>query len=123
MKITKIINMRRVLSPVFQEKMSPRLSYKIMKLISKTDEDEVFYNKNMAGIIRDCCVKGKDGKIEQSEGGYKIDPAKKADCEARIKELDETEAEDVEIKFTLDELSELKLSPRDMLILDDFIEE
>ena len=46
-----------------------------------------------------------------------------AEAEKAMRELNEIEVEVPNIKFTLDELDELKLSVADMFALDAFIEE
>lgn len=123
MKIGKLIYIKGVFTPLCQEKLSPRLSYKLMKFISKIEIEEAFFNEKMKEIIDAYAEKGEDGNFIALDGGIKIKDECKIECNKALAELHAVEVEAPNITFTLDELSEVKLSVEDMMALDEFIKE
>ena len=123
MKIGKLVNAKGVLAPLCKEKLSPKLSYKLMKLINKIEEEATFFNTKMQEILDEYCEKDDNGEFVYLDGGIKIKEEHKAKCTQALTELHSIEVETPNIKFTIDELSEVKLSVEDMMALDEFIEE
>lgn len=124
MNILTLINATKVFNQIVQEKISPKLAYKILKLCKGAAEEEQFYDKKRSEIIQEYAVKDVDGKVAVSEDGMiTIMPDKIPEAEKALQELNTIEVEVPNIKFTLDELEELKLSVSDMFALEAFIEE
>ena len=123
MKIGKLIYIKGIFTPLCKEKLSPKLSYKLMKFISKIETEETFFNKKMQEIIDTYGEKGKDGNFIALDNGIKIKDECKVECNKALMELHAVEVEAPNITFTLDELSEVKLSVEDMIVLDEFIKE
>lgn len=124
MNILTLINATKIFGQVVQEKISPRLAYKILKLCKGAAEEEQFYDKKRTEIIQEYAVKDDNGQVKTSEDGMiSIIPDKITEANKAIQELNELEVEAPNIKFTLDELEELKLSVSDMFVLEAFIEE
>lgn len=123
MQIIKLIQAKNVLAPVFQEKLSPKLSYKLMKFLNKINVEERFYGEKMREIIAQYCEKDNDGKYIQTDVGLQIKNGCIDECNQAISELDLTEVDVPDIAFTIDELSEIKLSVNDMMALSPFITE
>jgi hypothetical protein len=124
MNILTLINAAKVFNQVAQMKISSKLAYKIMKLCKSVATEEEFYNNKRNEIINEYAVKDENGQIVVSDDGMisimqdKIPVAEKA-----LRELNEIDVDVPDIKFTLDELDELKLSVADMFALDAFIVE
>lgn len=123
MIIVNLIKAKEVLEPLLQQKVSPKLSYKIMKFVSKIEVEETFYNSKLKEIINKYGLKDSNDEFVTSDGGIKIIDGLQEECKSALIELDSTEVENPNIKFTLDELSEIKLSAIDMFALDAFIDE
>lgn len=123
MKIGKLVYTKSVLAPLCKEKLSPRLSYKLMKFISKIEEDEAFFNEKMREIVDMYGEKDAEGNLVSLDGGIKIKEECRSECNKAVAELHAIDVEVPNITFTLDELSEVKLSVEDMMALDEFIKE
>lgn len=124
MNILTFINATKIFNQVAQTKVSSKLAYKIMKLCKAAIAEEEFYNNKRNEIINEYAVRDENGQISVSDDGMiSIVKDKIQEAEMALKELNEIEVEVPNIRFTLDELDELKLSVADMFALDAFIEE
>lgn len=123
MKIIELINAKRAIMAFTQEKLSPKLSYKLLKFINKIEYEENFYNKKISELIDKYGERDENNQLIHTDTEVKIQEDKMADCNLELKEIENVEVEPPDMKFTLDELSEVKLSVQDMFLLQDFIEE
>lgn len=123
MTIIKLVKTKEVLVPFLQQKLSPKLSYKIMKFVSKIETEETFYNVRLKDIIDKYGAKDANGKLITTDTGIQIEESQQEECKNALAELDAVEVEAPDIKFSLDELGEIKLSAIDMYMLSDFITE
>ena len=123
MNILTLINARVVFNQFGQTKISSKLAYKIMKFCKSIAIEEEFYNTKKSELVDIYAVKDKEGKIVVTNGTVSIIPEKLSEANAALRELNNIEVEAPNIKFTLAELEELKLSVADMYALDAFIEE
>lgn len=124
MNIVTLMNAAKVFNQVAQTKISSKLAYKIMKLCKSVATDEEFYNNKRSEIINEYAVRDENGQIVMSDDGMiSIMQDKIPEAEKALRELNEIEVDAPNIKFTLDELDELKLSVADMFALDAFIVE
>ena len=119
MKLDKLLQSRKTLSAHAQESVSAPLAYKMMKFLKASDNEEAFYVARLKEII----AKYRDPEFEQNpqDGGIHIRKDKVNECNEEVEALTSTEVEAPSIKFTLQELSELKLSVAEMYTLDEFI--
>lgn len=125
MKLYELVQARTIISNHIDQNqpLSASLAYKVMKLIKNTQNDYDFYQEKFRDIIQDCSEKDENGQIVQENNGIKVQEGKMEECSNRITELNETEVEMPNIKFTIDELSGYDFSIMDMAKLDDFIKE
>lgn len=123
MKIIKIINAKEIFSPYFQEKLSPSLSYKIYKLCISAEQEEAFYNQKMGEIIEEYAKRDEKGSIININGQIKLTEETASVAQQKVADLRSIDVEVPNIKFTLDELSEIKLSVADIAAIDEFIKE
>lgn len=122
MKLIAQINARRALIEHSNDKLPISVGYKIMKALKSTEDDEVFYQNKMNEIINKYAEKSPDGQIIRSKGRNVIlQKSKINECNAEIKELEETEVEECKIKFTLDELSPIQFSVNELFMLESYI--
>ena len=124
MNILTLINTAQIFNQVAQTKISSKLAYKIMKLCKSVAAEEEFYNNKRNEIIDEYAVRDENGQIVVSDDGMiNIVKDKIQEAQAALMELNNIEVDVPNIKFTLSELEELKLSVADMFVLDVFIEE
>jgi hypothetical protein len=123
MKLIRIIKAKEVFAPHFQEKLAPSLSYKIYKLCKFAEQEEEFYNQKRRELIEEYAVRDENGAIISDNGMINIIPDRIAEAQSAMAELGSIDVEVPNVKFKLDELSEIRLSVADIVALDGFIEE
>lgn len=123
MKISKLIAAKETMKPLCQERVSPKLAYKFMKFLSKIETEEQFYNTKMREIIETYGERDDKGGFVFVGEGIKIVKDKIDECNKKIADLSETEVDAPDIYFSIDELSEVKMSAKEILALSDFIKE
>lgn len=122
MTISELIAIRKCL-PTESTKGSIQTKYKIAKFLKATEDDETFFNETMKKIIFECTEKDEDGNVKQApNGGFFIKPEEVDSFNERVSELNDTEATNVDIRFTIDELSYFELSAKDLIALDNIID-
>lgn len=123
MKIKQLIEAKRVIMPLVQEKLSPKLSYKLMKFIKEIEVEEDFYNKKLNELVDKYGERDENNKLIYTDTGVKIQENKMSDCSTELQEIGDVDVNAPSITFTLDELDSVKLSVADMFFLQDFIVE
>jgi len=123
MKINKLITAKESILPLCQERVSPRLAYKMMKFLSALEVEEAFYDAKMKEIIEAYGERNDKGEFVFSGDGVKIARDKIDECNAALSELLNTDVDAPQIVFTLDELNELRMSVKDVRAISDFIQE
>lgn len=124
MELNKLLEARRVLLSHVDDKVSGTLAYKIIKFAKSSDNEEEFYLSKLNALIAEYSEKDGEGNPVRVDGGnIKIKSDKIQECENAVSQLGETEVEVPSIMFTVDDLSELKLSAREAYALDGFIED
>lgn len=121
MELSKLLKTKEIFYPHIQEKLNTNFSYKILKFLKVIEVEEDFFNKKMKSIIYEYSEKDEKDEPIQVDGGIKIIKDKQDECSKEISELHSFDVTPPDIKFTLEELSEIKLSVIDMVIISDFI--
>ena len=123
MDIKTILAVRRLVKQRAKEEVSSSLAYKFMKLLKSTDSDEEFYADRMRSIIEHYSEKDESGAPIRKDGGISIADGQVERCQTEINELENTSVDTPSIRFTLDELSEMKFTVTDMFAFDELITE
>lgn len=124
MKVEKLLNARKAILDCADQKVSATLAYKMMKFLTATENEERCYNEARLKLIEKYAETDADGKyIEASPGRIKIKKDQGEACSKEFAELEDTETEAPNIKFSQRDLSELRLSVREITSLNEFIEE
>lgn len=124
MKIHQIMKAKRAILEHIEDKLTPKLGYKLMKFCKAMDAEEEFFDGRMSEIVAMYCKRDENGSYVRNEnGGYEIVDDKVDECNKAVDELNSVEVEKPNFTFTIEELSELKLSVADLIYLEDFIEE
>ena len=123
MKIKQLVQITQVLERFVNKKLSIKLSYKIMKFLKATEADITFYKEKLTKIIEEYGERAEDGSIKMIDNNFKIKENEIENFNKAYFELEEIEIELPNIKFNLNELEEIKISPAELYILDNLIEE
>lgn len=121
MKLKKLMEARKTIMQLADKQISVSLAYKFMKFIKSSDDEDDFYNKRFQEIINKYGERDEQGKLSVTDSGIKIQPDKIDQCKDELVNLGNTDINPPEIKFSIEELSELKLSMMEVSTLDDFI--
>lgn len=118
MKLITIVNAHNALD-AFADKqdIGAHLAYWMTKFVVKTQSDAEFYASKATELY-------KEFGEQRDDGDYVVSRDKIVPFQEAMKKLQETEAEDPGIRFSLSELSQgLKLTMKQMYPLMDFIDE
>jgi hypothetical protein len=119
MQIYNLIQIKEIFTPHYNEKLSVGLSYKIYKLCNSIEQEERFFNQKRQDVIEEFGQKNDDGSLAVNDQGFiQIIAGKEQDAQKALDELTAIDVDMPNITFTLDELSEIKLSVMDMAALE-----
>lgn len=119
MKIYDLMQIKNIFAPHYDEKLSVGLSYKIYKLCNVIEQEESFFNKKRQELIEEFGARDADGQLIIGDDSIvKIIPEKQTEAQLAMDELTGLDAEMPSVTFTLAELSEIKLSVRDMRMIE-----
>ena len=116
MKLIKIVSASNVIRNFVDESLDSQLAYKLMKFATSIEEEVGFFNTQMQKIV---------DKYAQTddEGKKMIPPEKINEFNDETTKLQDTEVESPKIRFTISELSPLKMTMRQMFVMSDFIDD
>ena len=125
MKLIDRVATSKVLTDHVNDKLPVFIAYKLMKLLKSLEEDVSFYRTKITEIIDEYSEKDPNGQALQSQnGGVIIQNGKADECNKKIKALEEMEVNNnLEIKFTLEELAPINFSVNEMLSFECYIEQ
>jgi len=122
-KLSSAIQIKNTLGRFVDRPMSIKTAYKIMKTVKAIEEEENFFNDKMSDIINRYGVRDESGNITIMENGnVQIIEGKEEDCQKEVKELENIDIEISDNKFSIEELSDLELTPREIFLLELIIE-
>ena len=123
LEIHEALQIKRILMPFSEQKLPIKTSYKMVKLISNIEKEGVIFDEQLQKLLAEYAVKNEEGKIDFVDGGIAIEKGKEDEFYKEFDELNSIEIEIADIKFTVEELSNLEISPKDLYQLDKIIEE
>ena len=124
MRIYNLIQIKDVFSPHYSEKLSVALSYKIYKLCNVIEQEEKFFNQKRQEIINDFAQRYENGQIVVNDKGFvQFEADKVEEAHKMLNDLSAVDVDVPNVKFKIDELSEIKLSVMDMAVLEPLIDE
>ena len=122
MKILQIINAKLAFSNYLDAKMPPAVAYKIMKLVKVAEHEEAFYKKEIQKLIEQYGKRNDDGSLVVTEdGNILLSEDNIQECRQKVDELEALDVDAPNISFTLDELSCVSMSVREMNAISAFI--
>ena len=117
MKLIELMNARNVLDSLAKEKVSAKLAYPFAKFISETESDAEYYEKQRNDIVLKYALPPEEQK-KYTDGQIHFKPEVANDLANELKELGDIEIDQPNVRnFTLDELNEVKIEPRQMFLL------
>ena len=125
MKLINVLNARSVITSKAQVKgVNFKTSFKFMKFLKATDEDENFYNEKREELIKTFATKDENGKIVIENNQYKFTDENLAEINKQISELAATEVEIPEtLKFSSEELEKMEFTIEEVSAIYDLIKE
>lgn len=103
--------------------VSARLAYKLAKLSKAISEDINFYQEKYIEYLEMFGEKDEKGDFVSVSGNIKIISGLEQECKEKFNELNSIEVEIPNIKFSLEELEQLNMTMKDMLVFELFVEE
>ena len=125
MKLINVLNARSVITSKAQVKgVNFKTSFKFMKFLKATDEDEKFYNEKREELIKTFATKDENGKIVIENNQYKFTDENLAEINKQISELAVTEVEIPEtLKFSSEELEKMEFTIEEVSAIYELIKE
>lgn len=124
MKMYELLELPKFYESIKNIKLPLKTTYKFAKLMKRAEEELAWYQNEFQKIIQDYGVQ-ENGQYKLSSDGSSIIiiPGKEAECNEKIYELRNLEVEINNIKFSIDELSELDITISDLTCLMPLIED
>ena len=123
MNMNQIMEFKGFYEGVKDKKLPLKVAYKLNKLITKVEEEIVFYQNTFSKIIEEYAEKDENGNyifIDENTS-IKIIPGKEEECNKKVRELNELPLAIEGIEFNLDELDCLDMTIAEMNCLMPFI--
>ena len=125
MKLIDVINARRVIINKASVKgISFGTSFKFMKFMKATDDDQKFYEEKRNELIEKFATKDENGTPIYEDDRYSFTDEKFKEVNKQLAELAETEVEISEsLKFTEQELDKMEFTIEEVAAIYDLIKE
>ena len=125
MKLIEVINARRVIINKASVKgISFGTSFKFMKFMKATDDDQKFYEEKRNELIEKFATKDENGTPIYEDDRYSFTDENFKEVNKQLAELAETEVEISEsLKFTEQELDKMEFTIEEVAAIYDLIKE
>lgn len=121
MKLKELIAVRKLIVKHKDDAMPSCVAYKLMKIMKASDSDEAFYNEKIRQMLDQYSLKDEEGKSKMVDGDIAIEPAKMAEFNQKILEVQDIEVETPNVQLSIDELESVRLTVSELYTLDEFI--
>lgn len=125
MKLIDVINARRVIiSKASVKGINFGTSFKFMKFIKATEDDQKFYEEKRNELIEKFATKDENGMPIYEDNRYSFTDENFAEINKQLEELAKTEVEIPEsLKFTEQELDKMEFTIEEVSAIYDLIKE
>lgn len=116
---------RSALTPLVGMELDFKTSYKIAKLIKSLDDDAKFFEDQMRSILERFAEKDENGSLvyaDENKTSVKVTDEKKEECAKCLQELQAIEVEVPDVKFSIEELQGIKMTPFALSAITDILE-
>lgn len=121
LKLSQIVQINQIFEEFADSPLSIKTSYKIMKVLEQLEKDSNFFKEKLAELIDKYGERDSNNQLIIQNDSYKIKEEEKENFDNDYNELQNIENKlDLET-FSLEELEELKLSPKKLFIIKNLI--
>lgn len=123
MTINTFLSLISLLTSLAQTPLPIRTSYSIAKFLSSTKEDYSFFQSRLSDFLQTYVARDENNQpIRSSNGaGYVIQPDKREEGIRAMNEIMNFEIETPELKIYYDDIKDIELSPKDLMVLMPYI--
>lgn len=121
LKLSQIVQINQIFEEFSDSPLTIKTSYKIMKVLEQLQKDSNFFKEKLAELINKYGERDSNNQLIIQNDSYKIKDEDKEKFDNDYYELQGIENELNLETFTLDELEELKLSPKKLFIIKNLI--
>ena len=124
-KMNQVVEFQKFYENIKNMKFPLKTAYKLNKLITQVNNEISFYQQKFSEIINEFGKRDENGEFIYSQDGSSIEivEGRQTECQEKVNELQNLEAEIQDIFFTIDELDGLNLTLYEMNCLLPFIKE
>jgi hypothetical protein len=125
MKIKDALSFSEIYEKIKKLPMPLRLAYKFNKLNLRILQENSFYADSINLLLEQYAERDEFGsyKMGSNAGEVVIHKEYAAECQEKVRELQNLEIEDLNITFTLDELECLTITPAELSCIESLITE
>ena len=123
--MNQVVEFQKFYENIKNMKFPLKTAYKLNKLITQVNDEISFYQQKFSEIINEFGKRDENGEFIYSQDGSSIEivEGRQTECQEKVNELQNLEAEIQDIFFTIDELDGLNLTLYEMNCLLPFIKE
>lgn len=123
--MNQVVEFQKFYEDIKNMKFPLKTAYKLNKLITQVNNEISFYQQKFSEIINEFGKRDENGEFVYSQDGSSIEivEGRQTECQEKVNELQNLEAEIQDIFFTIDELDGLNLTLYEMNCLLPFIKE
>lgn len=123
--MNQVVEFQKFYENIKNMKFPLKTAYKLNKLITQVNNEISFYQQKFSEIINEFGKRDESGEFIYSQDGSSIEivEGRQTECQEKVNELQNLEAEIQDIFFTIDELDGLNLTLYEMNCLLPFIKE
>ena len=122
-KMNQVVEFQKFYENIKNMKFPLKTAYKLNRLITQVNNEISFYQQKFSEIINEFGKRDENGEFVYSQDGSSIEiiEGRQSECQEKVNELQNLEAEIQDIFFTIDELDGLNLTLYEMNCLLPFI--
>ena len=124
MKMYEILDLQNLYTSIATVKLPLKTTYKFTRLMKRAEEEIAFYQEKFREIVEEYGVK-ENGEYKLASDGQSvvIVPGKETECNAKLVELRNLDAQIDDIKFSIEELEGIDVSISELACLMSLIED
>lgn len=122
-KIQDIVNSVAPMRALSESKIKGATAYKVGKLLKRLEEEFGYFNDARMGLINQYAVKDEEGNPIVEDGNYQINKEFINEFNEETNKLLQTEVSIDVAPIFVDDLSEVEITPQDMLLIEPFLTE
>lgn len=122
-KIQDIVNSVVPMRTLSESKIKGATAYKVGKLLKRLEEEFGYFNDARMGLINQYAVKDEEGNPIVEDGNYQINKEFINEFNEETNKLLQTEVSIDVAPIFVDDLSEVEITPQDMLLIEPFLTE